>query len=800
MSVCVEGEHAAVSHSRMRTPERVTAKEQQGSSQPTSDSGHFHPSSSSSHFSNPNDPNQTGFYRENTQFYQNYQQNFSPNVEAQSSGEFQELTTYQQENHSQYFQHYPQTHNVESNVYDSYDQAQNGGQFHYNQTQNEGQFNYHQAQNKEQFNYDPRQNEGHFKKKKRGRPSKNASDSCRSFGGKGNAEKETELKPIRRVLSVEEVMSRTLPDVIEDKLDILIIGINPGLMSAYKGHHYPNPGNHFWKCLFLSGFTEKQPEYLDDTSLPQKYGIGFTNMVERTTPGSKDLSRWKQLLEKLQKYKPLIAAFNGKGIYEIFCKETFGVKAKNLEFGLQPYKIPQTETRIFTADVRLWTLPSFFFIVSLLEPKRLKPNRILQRKHTVLPKLSAELQPERRGPVERRVPGVDHAQNGGQFHYNQTQNEGQFNYHQTQNKEQFNYHQTQNKEQFNYDPTQNEGHFSYNQTQNEGQFSYHQTQDERHFTYNQTENGGQYYMNPNEQQRFNVPVKTECEEFVQNPPTATPEKKKRGRPSKNASDSAEASEEKEMQKKKRNLNRFDGLSVEEVMSRTLPDVIEDKLDILIIGINPGLMSAYKGHHYPNPGNHFWKCLFLSGFTEKQLNYLDDTSLPQKYGIGFTNMVERTTPGSKDLSSKEIREGGKQLLEKLQKYKPLIAAFNGKGIYEIFCKETFGVKAKNLEFGLQPYKIPQTETVCFLMPSSSPRCAQFPRAQDKVHFYIKLKELRDGLKGALQSRDVEETQYSFDLQLAKEDAKRLAIKEEQVDPEYESCAGVSTEETKTETKP
>uniref|UniRef100_A0A8C5DRS5 G/T mismatch-specific thymine DNA glycosylase n=1 Tax=Gouania willdenowi TaxID=441366 RepID=A0A8C5DRS5_GOUWI len=285
--------------------------------------------------------------------------------------------------------------------------------------------------------------------------------------------------------------------------------------------------------------------------------------------------------------------------------------------------------------------------------------------------------------------------------------------------------------------------------------------------------------------------------YVLSAPAVTPVKKKRGRPPKqqsaNASDQpvdeAEAAAE-AAKKAKRALNRFNGLSVDQVMAKTLPDVITHNLDILIIGINPGLLSAFKGHHYPNPGNHFWKCLFLSGLTDQQLNYMHDQSLPETYSIGFTNMVERTTPGSKDLSSKEIREGGRQLLEKLQTYRPLIAAFNGKGIYEIFCKETFGVKAKNLDFGVQPYKIPDTETVCFLMPSSSPRCAQFPRAQDKVHFYIKLKELRDQMKGVVApSREVEETQYSFDLQLAKEDAKRMAIKEEHMDPEYESCGGL-----------
>lgn len=55
---------------------------------------------------------------------------------------------------------------------------------------------------------------------------------------------------------------------------------------------------------------------------------------------------------------------------------------------------------------------------------------------------------------------------------------------------------------------------------------------------------------------------------------------------------------------------------------------------------------------------------------------------------------------------------------------------------------------------------------YLMPSSSARCAQFPRAQDKVHFYIKLRELRDQLKGVERRPEIEEVAYSFDLGLAK----------------------------------
>lgn len=39
----------------------------------------------------------------------------------------------------------------------------------------------------------------------------------------------------------------------------LQIGINPGLLSAFKGHHYPNPGNHF--CMLKSNFITDYREY-----------------------------------------------------------------------------------------------------------------------------------------------------------------------------------------------------------------------------------------------------------------------------------------------------------------------------------------------------------------------------------------------------------------------------------------------------------------------------------------------------------------------------------------------------------
>lgn len=75
-----------------------------------------------------------------------------------------------------------------------------------------------------------------------------------------------------------------------------------------------------------------------------------------------------------------------------------------------------------------------------------------------------------------------------------------------------------------------------------------------------------------------------------------------------------------------------------------------------------------------------------------------------FGIGFTNMVQRATKGSADLTRKEIKEGSRLLQDKLKQFRPKIAVFNGKLIFEVFSGK------KDFNFGRQPECIEGTNTV------------------------------------------------------------------------------------------
>jgi TDG/mug DNA glycosylase family protein len=119
--------------------------------------------------------------------------------------------------------------------------------------------------------------------------------------------------------------------------------------------------------------------------------------------------------------------------------------------------------------------------------------------------------------------------------------------------------------------------------------------------------------------------------------------------------------------------------LQEAVDKTVPDLVAPDLDVLFVGINPGLYTAAIGHHFGRPGNRFWKVLHLSGFTPRQFSPFEEREL-LKHGVGVTNMVPRTTATAAELSPDEIVEGGKRLIKLVKKYKPQTIAVLGVQAY------------------------------------------------------------------------------------------------------------------------
>lgn len=113
--------------------------------------------------------------------------------------------------------------------------------------------------------------------------------------------------------------------------------------------------------------------------------------------------------------------------------------------------------------------------------------------------------------------------------------------------------------------------------------------------------------------------------------------------------------------------------------RTVRDVIAPGLRVLFCGINPGLYTAYTGHHFARPGNRFWPVLHAAGFTPRRLHASEEREL-LPLGYGVTNVVPRATAMAGELSPDELRAGGRALVRKVRRYRPRVLAVLGVSAY------------------------------------------------------------------------------------------------------------------------
>ncbi|KAI8973458.1 uracil-DNA glycosylase-like protein [Mycotypha africana] len=172
----------------------------------------------------------------------------------------------------------------------------------------------------------------------------------------------------------------------------------------------------------------------------------------------------------------------------------------------------------------------------------------------------------------------------------------------------------------------------------------------------------------------------------------------------------------------------------DALTKLVPDLLDFDLKVLFVGINPGIMSGSRGHHYAGPTNHFWPCLSESGLVgiDNKVTYADDIHMPARYRLGFTNLTARTTRRASDLTLKEQQEGIPVLNEKLEKYRPRVACFVGKGIYEIYSNQK--CKVMGLQHGRSiPWPTGDGETIFYVMPSTSGIVSAYQRPQ-RIQFF------------------------------------------------------------------
>jgi TDG/mug DNA glycosylase family protein len=101
--------------------------------------------------------------------------------------------------------------------------------------------------------------------------------------------------------------------------------------------------------------------------------------------------------------------------------------------------------------------------------------------------------------------------------------------------------------------------------------------------------------------------------------------------------------------------------------------------VLFVGINPGLYTAWSGHHFARPGNRFWPALHRAGFSSRLLHPSEQRELLED-GYGITNLVNRATATAEEVAPAEFAAGAKRLAAKVRRYRPRLVAFLGVGAY------------------------------------------------------------------------------------------------------------------------
>ncbi len=176
---------------------------------------------------------------------------------------------------------------------------------------------------------------------------------------------------------------------------------------------------------------------------------------------------------------------------------------------------------------------------------------------------------------------------------------------------------------------------------------------------------------------------------------------------------------------------------------TLPDYLKKRMDLVFVGINPGLYSMQKGHYFARPTSRFWPAFSRSVLSagvraalgREVLRPADDATL-LRFGIGFTDVVKKPSRNAAALRPADFKGWAPRLLVRLETFRPKVACFHGLTAFRGFVRHGLGESASGWSLGAQALRLGATRV--FVVPNPSPANAHY-RLEDQIAWYDRLAE-------------------------------------------------------------
>ncbi len=146
------------------------------------------------------------------------------------------------------------------------------------------------------------------------------------------------------------------------------------------------------------------------------------------------------------------------------------------------------------------------------------------------------------------------------------------------------------------------------------------------------------------------------------------------------------------------------IDIEATRARMLADTVGPNMRVLLVGLNPGLLSADVGLSFARPGNRFWPAALAAGVVTRTLDPFHALRVDR---VGMTNIVRRATAGAKELTTTEYVDGVARLERLVQWLRPRCVCFIGVTGYRLAVDKTASFGWQQPFAGVPAYVMPNT---------------------------------------------------------------------------------------------